>query len=78
MEALLLGKEDCLEEASIEAAHFAMKSMSVTEDGHTRGVTRPLYPIKLRHFLGLTREFDVEKIGESAAIIACQLWNRRD
>eukprot|EP00965_Chrysotila_dentata_P135288 4473421-Pleurochrysis_carterae.AAC.1 len=78
MEALLFGKEDCLEEASIETAHFAVKSMSIAEDGHTRSVTRPLYPIELRHFLGVTREPDMEKIGESAAIVACQPWNRWD
>eukprot|EP00965_Chrysotila_dentata_P260052 6213765-Pleurochrysis_carterae.AAC.1 len=78
MEALLFGKENCLEEASIEAAHFAVKGVSVTKDGHTRGVTRPVHPIKLHRFLGVTREFNVEKIGVGAAFIACQPWSRRD
>eukprot|EP00965_Chrysotila_dentata_P169903 5608317-Pleurochrysis_carterae.AAC.1 len=78
MEALLFGKEDCLEEASIKTAHFAVNCMSVAEDGHTRSVARPLYPIELRHFLGVTRELDMEKIGESAAIVACQPWGRWD
>eukprot|EP00965_Chrysotila_dentata_P141339 4671074-Pleurochrysis_carterae.AAC.1 len=70
--------EDCLEEASIETAHFAVNSMPVAKDGHTRVVTRPLYPIEFRRFLGVTREFGVKKIGESAAFIACKPWNRWD